>query len=239
MDGKWWTHNDDQPKKQISKKRLVTDDNYIYLYEKKKILQEKQSFKIPRVESYKKRKLEQDEPQQNKDNKRFRSSEPDMYDLNVCRGCNKTLKQLKNHLLKSKLDCASLYNMDKLNRQLKTKRTSYKTEQRRRIRGNLPEEKQKLIQKKDTSSRRTARDNLSPEKQKLIQKKETSSRKAARDNLSPDQRNEIRSKDKTAREEARKRLRADPFYKQSHAAKIADYRRRKAYGLNSTIQGRK
>jgi hypothetical protein len=129
-DGKWWTHNDDKPEKTISKRRLVSDDNYIYLYQKKTSLQLESSSKNSKV---KKRKLDED------------NSLTGLYDLSVCRGCNKTFKKLKNHLSKSET-CRSHYNMEKLDQELKIKRRRNLTEIMKNANKNLKEEDKRRIQ---------------------------------------------------------------------------------------------
>merc|ERR1712115_362876 len=95
------------------------------------------------------------------------------YNLNVCIGCNKPFKILKNHLSKSGL-CRSQYDMDKLDQELKIKRRRDDTDRRRGAREDLPEDKKIDNQRKDTSRRRGAREDL-PEDKKIDNKRKNTS----------------------------------------------------------------
>ena len=132
------------------------------------------------------------------------------------------------------------------------------TTARSNARAQLAAEEKMLIKQLDTSARRDARAQLAAEEKMLIKQLDTSARRDARANLTEEDKLLIKYLDKTRRLRARenlpgvkktiikekkreawkKKVMEDPYYKKSHAIYNAEWRRRKAQRLNSTIQGR-
>ena len=174
-----WRELNDTKTRQWEKKSIVSDSNYIYIYQKKK----GSSVASESIQS------SQDQP----------------YDLNCCKECGKTFKNLKTHLSRAD-ECKRNYDLEKLNKEIESLKRKKKTETMKRLRGNQTINEKKLIRTKDREARENARAQLPKEKKRLITKLDTTARSDARAQLPAEKNSLITKLNTTARRDARAQL---------------------------------
>ena len=161
------------------KKSIISDSNYIYIYQKK------------------------NKPDDTLEAQSASEALP--YDLNICKECGNPFKNLKNHLTRAGV-CGRKHDFKKLDKEIELSRRKKKAENNRRMRANQSKDEKKMRTQKETKARKDARAQLPGDKKMLIKQLDTSARKDVRAQLPEEKKMLITQIDTSAREDARAHL---------------------------------